>query len=240
MDNRISANMIILFISCSDSLMERLWKTASLWRAGENVKKVDIARDSLKKCPQVVPWLFNNKIGKRDRFSLRAIRDMFMDNYQRTIPYLKFVLLSNDTLKVKDALYLVNEWKVKEITDVLWQLLSRYDDKPHILSSIIRAIGNSNDSNYGKYLLEYIDNEDEVVRFRAIQSLGKLRYYPSIPHIIPHLKDSLFSIRYISCYALNEMRDSSLKEIEKFLKVSNDELFNYFAYLTINGNCLFK
>jgi hypothetical protein len=36
------------------------------------------------------------------------------------------------------------------------------------------------------------------------------------------------------------MRDSSLKEIEKFLKVSNDELFNYFAYLTINGNCLFK
>jgi hypothetical protein len=217
--------------------MERLWKTASLWRAGENVKKVDIARDSLKKCPQAVAWLFNNKIGKKDRLGLRAIRDMFMDNYIRTIPYLKLALLSNDTLKVKDVLYLINEWKVKEVADVLWQILNRYDDRPHILASIIRAMGNSQDNSYGKYLLEYIEHEDEFVRYRAIQALGKLKYYPSIAHIITHLNDSLFTIRYISCWALYQMRDSSFKEIEKFLKVSNNEQFIYFANLTLNGAC---
>jgi len=219
--------------------MEKLWQTASLWRAGENIKKVDIARDSLKKCPQLVPWLFNNKIGKKDRFALRAIRDMFMDNYSRTIPYIKISLLSNDTLKVKDVLYLINEWKVKEVSDVLWQLLVRYDDRPHILSSIIRALGNSENKEYGKYLLNYIDYDDEMVKFRAIQSLGKLRYYPAIPQIIPHLNDSLFSIRYISCFALYQMKDSSFIEIEKFLKVSNDEKFIFFANLTLKGNCLY-
>ncbi|MEO0202358.1 MAG: HEAT repeat domain-containing protein [candidate division WOR-3 bacterium] len=232
--------MIIILINCSDSLMERLWKTASLWRAGENIKKVDIARDSLKKCPQVVAWLFNNKIGKRDRFALRAIRDMFIDNYTRTIPYVKFALLSNDTLKVKDVLYLVNEWKVKEIGDVLWQILNRYDDRAHILASIIRAMGNLEDKSYGKYLLEYVDNEDEIVRYRAIQSLGKLKYYPSIAHIIPHLNDSIFTIRYISCWALYQMKDSSFKEIEKFLRTWNNQQFMYFANLTLSGACISK
>ncbi len=231
---------MFIILNCSDSLIERLWKTASLWRAGENVQKVDAARDSLKKCPQVVVWLFNNKIGKRDRFALRAIKDMFLDNYQRTVPYLKFTLLSNDTLKVKDALYLINEWKAKEIADVLWQILNRYDDRPHILSSIIRAMAYSNDKSYGKYLLDFIDHDDEIVRFRAIQTLGKLKYYPAIPQIILHLNDSVFSVRYISCFALYQMRDSSFKEIEKFLRISNDSTFLYFANLTLSGNCFYQ
>ncbi|MCS7244867.1 MAG: HEAT repeat domain-containing protein [candidate division WOR-3 bacterium] len=230
--------MTILLISCTDSLMERLWKTASLWRAGENVKKVDIARDSLKKCPQVVAWLFNNKLGRRDRFSLRAIRDIFQDNYSRTIPYLKISLLSKDTLKVKDVLYLINEWKVKELGDILIQILIRYDDRPHILSSIIRAIGNSENKEYGKYLLSYIDSEYEMVRFRTIQALGKLKYYPSIPQIIPHLVDSLFTVRYISCFTLYQMKDSAYREIEKFIRTSDNQTFLYFANLSLSGSCL--
>jgi hypothetical protein len=230
--------MIVFIFSCSDSLMERLWKTASLWRAGQNVKKVDLARDSLKRCPQLLPWLFNNKIGKRDRFALRAIRDMFIENYYRALPYLKEILVSPDTLKVKDALYLVNEWKIKEIADVLWQLLTRYDDRPHILSSIIRAMGYSEDKSYGKYLLDYIDDDDEIVRYRAIQALGRMRFYPSIPQIIIHLSDTIFTVRYASCIALYEMKDSSFKEIEKFLHFSNGPLFLYFAHLTLEGRCI--
>ncbi len=231
--------MLLLLISCSEARMEHLWETARLWRAGENVVKVDAARDSLKRCPQAVSWLFSTKIYEKDRFGIRAIRDMFMGSYARTLPYLKKVLLSNSVEGVKNALYLIREWKVKELGDVLWQIIPRYDDRPNMLANIIYGIGLSGDSTLAKYIADFLEHEDELVRYRTVQALGRMRAYSYIPAIMMRLDDENAFVRYESCRVLYSMKDKSFPQLKKFARNAiGSGRFRYFIMQTLNGQCV--
>ncbi len=230
--------MILLLLSCSQARMEHLWQTARLWRAGENVARVDAARDSLKRCPQAVSWLFRTKIYEKDRFGIRAIRDMFMGNYARTLPYLKEVLLSTKIQGVKNALYLIREWRVKELGDVLWQIIPRYDDRPSMLSNIIYGIGLSGDSTLAKYIADFLEHPDELIRYRTIQALGRMHAYQYIPSIIMHLDDEHAFVRYESCRVLYSWRDKSFEQVEKFARNSiGSGRFRLFLMYTLRGMC---
>ncbi len=229
--------LVLVLLSCSEQTLERFWKYASMWRAGSNVPKVSAYRDSLKMCPNAVRWLFERKLGEDNYLGLRAIRDMFMNNYRRTLPYLKQALLSLDTMKVKQALYLVVEWKVKELGDVLWEILPRYDDRTNFLSKIIKGIGYSQDRSLGMYIVEYLNHEDELIRFRTVEALGNLKYYDAVPKIIMLLMDRNAFVRYEACRVLYNFGERALKELGKFVAVSGDRRFLKFAYMTLEGKC---
>jgi len=230
--------MILLLLSCSQARMEHLWETARLWKAGENVEKVEAARDSLKRCPQAVSWLFRTKIYEKDRFGIRAIRDMFKDNYARTLPYLKEVLLSTNVRGVKNALYLIREWKVKELGDVLWQIIPRYDDRPTMLANIIYGIGLSGDSTLAVYIADFLEHPDELIRYRTVQALGRMKAYQYMPSIIMRLDDEHGFVRYESCRVLHSWGDRALEEVGKFVRGAvGSNRFRLFLIYTLKGLC---
>jgi len=202
--------------------LEKLFEEASLWRVGENIEKVDKAREELIKMGEVsLKFIFKEKFKTESSLERRALKKIISALKKESIPYLHEALLSeNDTIR-KNAIWLCGEIKDTSSVEELLKKLTKEKDYKFI-ARIIRSLGKIADTVATLKIIPFKDHKKERVRIYVAEALGKLKDKRGIPPLLSLLSDSFFTVRGTAVHGLKQIGATVFDTVLALLKVADD------------------
>lgn len=221
----------MIFLIAFDSLrVDSLWEIAKKWRAGYNVSLVDSARDEILSIgEEALYYIMKKYISKKDRLGARAVRDMCLKKPEYCTRGILYLLDLNDTISLKNALYISSEVKIPGLEDKLLKVL-RKQKKGKWISRVLRAIYKSGDNGVCNVLKGYLKHHYEYVRMRAALLVGEKRCLKLKNFLWGMMKDSVFTVRDAAKSSLIKL-GFSLKEFQKNIKKIPDHEVMKLLYL---------
>ncbi len=232
--------MLFLLLSVDTTLIDSLWETARLWRAGVNVKKVDSARNAIISMGgEAVRYVILRYLPEDDHLQTRAIRDICLKVPDTCAPAVGEVLLSRDTIAQKNALYVASEVTMPSLEPVLLRLLKRKKDKRWI-SRTLRALYKSGSKNACRVVPKYANHPYEYVRMRALMLVGKYGCKEHKELLWKGLNDPYFMVRDAARDGLVKVKFTAEEVIENLTKVRRIEIFKLLSERCPDKDLLFK
>ncbi|NPB04150.1 MAG: hypothetical protein GXO39_07045 [Thermotogae bacterium] len=230
----------MIFILALDTLLiDSLWETAKLWRAGTNVPKVDSARNRIISMgEEAVHYVILKYLPEDDRFQMRAIRDICRKVPKICSPAIGQVLEMDDTIAQKNALYVAAEVSMPSLEDRLLKLLREKKDK-RWKSRILRALYRSGSKRSCSEVVKLSSHPYEYVRMRVFLFLGQhgCKRYKEV--LWKGLNDSPFMVRDAARESLAKL-GFSIYDVKKHLQdVKRIEIFKLLAQKCTSKDFIF-
>ena len=111
----------------------------------------------------------------------------------------------------------------KFVNELIMVYRHSINDNPQVRTYLALAMGATGNSQYGKALIEGLEDENIQSKISSIKSLGQIKYNDAIPLLIPFLKESVTDdLRLSAIMAIGMIGDTSTVE-DLFPLLDDDE-----------------
>ncbi len=197
--------------------IEDLFAESALWEVTDNRAKVRRARLALKAIgTRAVEWAGQNKLTTNDALERRAIVELFKDNVNAALPYLRTAFEGSHPEGRRTAASVIGE--IKATAAAAWLEPKLRDASYTVLRpTILRTLGDINSSSSLKILQEFSKSTSERERLAAVVSIGKLKLADGYADLFHALEDSLYTVRSAALYALAEQSTAVIPAMDRAL-----------------------
>jgi HEAT repeat protein len=203
--------IIVLNQQTQEEKIKTLFDDAALWQVGENIEKVDKAREELIQIGKpVLEYMYEEKLNTDKTLELRAIEAVTKELKSEALPLLFDKLeAENDTIR-KNVAWLLGKIVAKDAPAKLIPMLDKEKDHK-VKANMIEALGSIGDTAATTHIIPYLENKKEVLRIRSAEALGKLKDKRAANFLIDEsLKDEFFTVRGTAIWALGEIGEGAL------------------------------
>ncbi|MCX6842209.1 MAG: hypothetical protein NTX53_08015 [candidate division WOR-3 bacterium] len=194
--------------------VESIFKTASMWRVGNIVKKVERARKQLAKLgPVALKYVAEKKMDTKDGLESEAIEVLVKAWPDSSKPYLFHALHDDRYLARQNAAYFLGKLGRDGFDAVDSILIALKADRISPRRGVY-ALGDIGDSLVVPRILYLLkDMKFEPSRIVTSEACGKLKNPVAIPDLIQTLNDPMFTVRSAAEAGLVAIGDSSYEPL---------------------------
>jgi HEAT repeat protein len=193
--------------------VESVFKTASMWRVGNIVMKVNRARKQLVKLgPKALAYVADKKMDTKDGLESEAIEQLVKAWPDSSKPYLFRALRDERLLARSNAAYFLGKLgrNAFDAVDSIYAALQAKRISPR---RGVYALGDIGDSLVVPRILYLLKDKLEISRIVTAEACGKLKNPVAIPNLIQTLNDRMFTVRSAAEAALVAMGRPSLEPV---------------------------
>jgi hypothetical protein len=193
--------------------VESVFKTASMWRVGNIVMKVNRARKQLVKLgPKALAYVAEKKMNTKDGLESEAIEVLVKAWPDSSKPYLFKALRDDRLLARSNAAYFLGKLgrNAFDAVDSIYGALQAKRISPR---RGVYALGDIGDSLVVPRILYLLKDKMEISRIVTAEACGKLKNPMAIPNLIQTLNDRMFTVRSAAEAALVAMGRPSLEPV---------------------------
>jgi hypothetical protein len=175
--------------------VESVFKTASMWRVGNVVKKVNRARKALIKLgPKALAYVFDKKIDTKDGLESEAIEALVKAWPDSSKPYLFRALRDERYLARQNGAYFLGKLgpNARDAVDSILIAVKSGKVSPR---RGVYALGDIGDSLVVPEILYLLRDTFEPSRIVTSEACGKLKNPVAIPALIQTFNDRFFTVR---------------------------------------------
>jgi len=193
--------------------VESVFKTASMWRVGNVVKKVNRARKQLVKLgPKALVYVAEKKIDTKDGLESEAIEQLVKAWPDSSKPYLFKALRDERLLARNNAAYFLGKLG-RNAFDAVESVYTALKEKRISPRRGVYSLGDIGDSLVVPRVLYLLKDKMEISRIVTAEACGKLKNPVAIPDLIQTLGDRMFTVRSAAEAALVAMGRPSLEPV---------------------------
>ena len=175
--------------------VESVFKTASMWRVGNIVKKVNRARKQLAKLgSKALAYVADKKMDTKDGLESEAIEQLVKAWPDSAKPYLFRALRDNRFLARQNGAYFLGKLG-RSAFDAVESIYAALQAKRISPRRGAYALGDIGDSLVVPRILYLLKDTMEVSRIVTSEACGKLKNPVAIPNLIQTLGDKYFTVR---------------------------------------------
>jgi hypothetical protein len=175
--------------------VESVFKTASMWRVGNVIKKVERARKELVRLgPKALKYVAENKMDTKDGLESEAIEVLVKAWPDSSEPYLFKALRDKRPLARNNAAYFLGKLG-RNAFDAVESVYAALKDRRISPRRAVYALGDIGDSTIVPRILYLLRDKLEVSRIVTAEACGKLKNPVAIPDLIRTLADKYFTVR---------------------------------------------
>ena len=176
--------------------VESVFKTASMWRVGNIVKKVELARKQLVKLgPKALKYVADKKMDTKDGLESEAIEALVKAWPDSSKPYLFHALRDNRYLARQNGAYFLGKLG-RSAFDAVDSIMAGLKANRISPRRGVYALGDIGDSLVVPRILYLLkDMKFEPSRIVTSEACGKLKNPVAIPDLIQTLNDPMFTVR---------------------------------------------
>ena len=175
--------------------VESVFKTASMWRVGNVVKKVERARKELVKLgPKALAYVAEKKIDTKNGLELEAIEVLVKAWPDSSKPYLFKALREERLLARNNAAYFLGKLG-KDGFDAVESVFVALAAKRISPRRGVYSLGDIGDSLVVPRILYLLKDKMETSRIVTAEACGKLKNPAAIPDLLRTLDDRVFTAR---------------------------------------------
>jgi hypothetical protein len=191
--------------------VESIFKTASMWRVGNIVKKVERARKQLAKLgPVALKYVAEKKMDTKDGLESEAIEVLVKANQDSAKPYLFAALRDSRYLARQNGAYFLGKLG-RNGFDAVESVYAALKAKRISPRRGAYALGDIGDSLVVPRILYLLRDTMEISRIVTSEACGKLKNPVAIPDLIQTLGDKYFTVRSAAEAALVAIGKPSLE-----------------------------
>ena len=193
--------------------VESVFKTASMWRVGNIVKKVELARKQLVKLgPKALKYVADKKMDTKDGLESEAIEALVKAWPDSSKPYLFHALRDDRYLARQNGAYFLGKLGRNAI-DAVESIYVALKAKRISPRRGVYAFGDIGDSLVVPRVLYLLKDTMEISRIVTSEACGKLKNPVAIPDLIQTLGDKYFTVRSAAEAALVMIGKPSLDPV---------------------------
>jgi hypothetical protein len=193
--------------------VESVFKTASMWRVGNIVMKVNRARKQLVKLgPQALKYVYEKKMDTKDGLESEAIEVLVKAWPDSAKPYLFKALRDERYLARNSAAYFLGKLG-KNGFDAVESVFVALKARRISPRRGVYSLGDIGDSLVVPRILYLLKDKMEVSRIVTAEACGKLKNPVAIPDLIQALNDRMFTVRSAAEAALVAIGRPSLEPV---------------------------
>jgi len=182
--------------------VESVFKTASMWRVGNVVKKVERARKELVKLgPKALRYVADKKMDTKDGLESEAIEVLVKAWPDSSKPYLFKALRDERYLARNNAAYFLGKLG-RNGFDAVESIFVALKAKRISPRRGVYSLGDIGDSLVVPRILYLLKDKMEISRIVTAEACGKLKNPVAIPDLIKALNDPMFTVRSAAEVAL--------------------------------------
>ena len=176
--------------------VESVFKTASMWRVGNIVKKVELARKQLAKLgPKALKYVADKKMDTKDGLESEAIEALVKAWPDSSKPYLFHALRDSRYLARQNGAYFLGKLG-RGAFDAVDSIMAGLKANRISPRRGVYALGDIGDSLVVPKILYLLkDMKFEPSRIVTSEACGKLKNPVAIPDLIQTLNDPMFTVR---------------------------------------------
>jgi HEAT repeat protein len=193
--------------------VESVFKTASMWRVGNVVKKVERARKELAQLgTKALEYVAKEKMDTKDGLEAEAIQVLVKALPDSSKPYLFRALRDERYLARQNGAYFLGKLG-RSAFDAVESVYSAVQAKRISPRRGVYALGEIGDSLVVPRILYLLKDEMELSRIVTAEACGRLKNPVAIPDLIRALGDRLFTVRSAAEAALVAIGRPSLDPV---------------------------
>ena len=194
--------------------VESVFKTASMWRVGNIVKKVELARKQLVKLgPKALKYVADKKMDTKDGLESEAIEALVKAWPDSSKPYLFHALRDDRYLARQNGAYFLGKLG-RNAFDAVDSIMGGLKAKRISPRRGVYALGDIGDSLVVPRILYLLkDMKFEPSRIVTSEACGKLKNPVAVPNLIQTLNDPMFTVRSAAEAALVAIGKPSLEPV---------------------------
>jgi hypothetical protein len=193
--------------------VESVFKTASMWRVGNIVMKVNRARKQLVKLgPKALRYVAEKKMDTKDGLESEAIEVLVKAWPDSSKPYLFKALRDERLLARNNAAYFLGKLG-RSAFDAVESVYAALKEKRISPRRGVYSLGDIGDSLVVPRILYLLKDKMEISRIVTAEACGKLKNPAAIPDLIQTLGDPMFTVRSAAEAALVAMGRTSLEPV---------------------------
>jgi HEAT repeat protein len=193
--------------------VESVFKTASMWRVGNVVKKVERARKELVKLgPKALAYVADKKMDTKDGLESEAIEVLVKAWPDSAKPYLFKALRDPRYLARNNAAYFLGKLG-RNGFDAVESLFVALKAKRISPRRGVYSLGDIGDSLVVPRILYLLKDKMEISRIVTAEACGKLKNPVAIPALMSTLNDAIFTVRSAAEAALVAIGRMSLDSL---------------------------
>jgi hypothetical protein len=193
--------------------VESVFKTASMWRVGNVVKKVERARKELVKLgPKALKYVAEKKIDTKDGLESEAIEVLVKAWPDSSKPYLFRGLRDERYLARNNSAYFLGKLG-RNAFDAVESIFVALKARRISPRRGVYSLGEIGDSLVVPRILYLLEDKMEISRIVTAEACGKLKNPVAIPYLIQTLVDRLFTVRSAAEAALVAIGRPSLEPV---------------------------
>ncbi|HTW90657.1 MAG TPA: hypothetical protein VMH22_03015 [bacterium] len=175
--------------------VESVFKTASMWRVGNIVKKVELARKQLAKMgPKALKYVADKKMDTKDGLESEAIEVLVKAWPDSSKPYLFRGLRDSRLLARNNAAYFLGKLG-RNSFDAVESIFVALKAKRISPRRAVYALGDIGDSLVVPRILYLLKDTMEISRIVTGEACGKLKNPVAVPALIHAMNDHFFTVR---------------------------------------------
>ena len=193
--------------------VESVFKTASMWRVGNVIKKVERARKELVKLgPKALKYVAEKKMDTKDGLESEAIEVLVKAWPDSSKPYLFKALRDERYLARQNGAYFLGKLG-RSGFDAVESIYAALQAKRISPRRGVYSLGDIGDSLVVPRILYLLKDKMEISRIVTAEACGKLKNPVAIPDLIWALNDRLFTVRSAAEAALVAIGRTSLDPV---------------------------
>ncbi|MBN2464788.1 HEAT repeat domain-containing protein [candidate division WOR-3 bacterium] len=193
--------------------VESVFKTASMWRVGNVIKKVERARKELVKLgPKALKYVYEDKMDTKDGLESEAIQVLVKAWPDSVKPYLFQALRDDRYLARNNAAYFLGKLG-KDGFDAVESIFVALEAKRISPRRGVYSLGDIGDSLVVPRILYLLRDKLELSRIVTAEACGKLKNPVAIPDLVRTLGDRYFTVRSAAEAALVAIGRPSLEPV---------------------------
>jgi len=193
--------------------VESVFKTASMWRVGNIVMKVNRARKQLVKLgPKALAYVADKKMDTKDGLESEAIEQLVKAWPDSSKPYLYKALRDDRYLARNNAAYFLGKLG-RSAFDAVESVFVALKAKRISPRRGAYALGDIGDSLVVPRILYLLQDKMEISRIVTSEACGKLKNPVAIPDLIRTLGDKYFTVRSAAEAALVAIGQPSMEPV---------------------------
>jgi len=193
--------------------VESVFKTASMWRVGNVVKKVERARKELVKLgPKALAYVAEKKMDTKDGLESEAIQVLVKAWPDSSKPYLFRALRDERYLARQNGAYFLGKLG-RSAFDAVESIYAAVKAERISPRRGVYALGDIGDSLVVPRVLYLLKDKLELSRIVTAEACGKLKNPVAIPDLMQALSDRVFTVRSAAEAALVVIGRPSLESV---------------------------